>query len=60
MSREQGRNSMSTVHQPSDSGTDPLPPPEVTPYFRRVAEFRRVADQAAAERGWPPEPWPLP
>jgi hypothetical protein len=48
---------MPTVHQPPVT-TDPLPPPEVTPYFRRCAEFRRVVEAEAAARGLPPEPWP--
>lgn len=42
---------MHTVTQPPVSD-DPLPPPDVTPYFRALLE------QAAAERGLPPEPWP--
>ncbi len=48
---------MNTLTQPTVSA-DPLPPPEVTPYFRRLAESRRRAlEQAAADRGLPPEPW---
>jgi hypothetical protein len=45
---------MPTVHQPSD--TDPLRPPEVTPYFRRCAAFREAVDAEAARRGLPPDP----
>jgi hypothetical protein len=45
---------MSTVHQPTVTG--PLPPPEVTPYFRRVATFRAAVDAEAAVRGLPPDP----
>jgi hypothetical protein len=40
---------MDTLHQPSVSDTDPLP--GTIPYFRREL------DQAAADRGLPPEPW---
>jgi hypothetical protein len=46
---------MDTIHQPPGNPADP--PPEVTPYFRRVAEFRRVLDAEAAARGLDPEPW---
>ena len=45
---------MPTVHQPTD--TDPLPPPEVTPYFR-AARYREAYGLAAAARGWPSDPW---
>jgi hypothetical protein len=47
---------MNTLTQPADNPAGP--PPEVTPYFRRVAEFRRVLDAEAAARGLDPEPWP--
>ncbi len=47
---------MPTVHQPSDETTDPLPPPEVTPYFRRCAEVRRAVEAEAAVRGLGPDP----
>jgi hypothetical protein len=45
---------MDTIHQPPVSD----PPPVITPYFRRVAEFRAVLEAEAAARGLPPEPWP--
>ncbi len=48
---------MNTLTQPTVSTTDPLPPPEVTPYFRRCAEFREAVEAEAAVRGLPPEPW---
>ena len=47
---------MPTVHQSPDSTTDPLSPPEVTPYFR-AARYREAYGLAAAQRGLPPEPW---
>ena len=40
---------MPTVHQPPDTAPKPLP--------ERVTIFREAVDQAAAERGLPPEPW---
>jgi hypothetical protein len=46
---------MPTLPPPPDS--DPLPPPGVTPYFRRCAEFRAAVEAEAARRGLPPEPW---
>jgi hypothetical protein len=49
---------MDTIHQPAVSSTDPLLPPEVTPYFDRVAAFRAVFDAEAARRGLPYEAWP--
>jgi hypothetical protein len=46
---------MPNVTQPPDSSTDrPLRPPNVTPEWVAELEFW------AAERGLPPEPWPLP
>ena len=46
---------MQTVPLPPVSAADrPLRPPNVTPLFVELLE------QAAAERGLPPEPWPLP
>jgi hypothetical protein len=42
-----------TIHQLPGKDTDPLPPPDVTPYFRARLEA------AAAALGLPPEPWPL-
>jgi hypothetical protein len=46
---------MTTVPPASASTADrPLRPPNVT------AEFAELLEQAAAERGLPPEPWPLP
>ena len=47
---------MTTVAQPPVSTADlpPLPPPNVTP------EWRAALEEAAAERGLPPDPWPLP
>ena len=42
---------MDTIHQPPDSGTDPLPEWGTIPYFRAVI------DRTAAERGLKPEPW---
>ncbi len=45
---------MLTVHQSPD--TDPLPPPDTTPYFRRCAEVRRAVEAEAARRGLPPDP----
>ena len=47
---------MPTVHQPPDSGTDPLPPPDTTPYFRRCAAVREAVEQEAALRGLLPDP----
>jgi hypothetical protein len=47
---------MPNLTQPTVSDSDP--PPAVTPYFRRVAEFRRVLALEAAARGLDPEPWP--
>jgi hypothetical protein len=44
---------MDTLHHAPDSD----PPPHVTPYFLRLAEFREAVDQEAARRGLPPEPW---
>jgi hypothetical protein len=54
MSHEQGRNNMSTVHQPAGSLPEELPPPDITPLFNEILR------QACAERGLPYEPWPLP
>ncbi len=48
---------MPNVTRPPDNPADPLPPPEVTPYFRRCAEFREAVEAEAAVRGLPPEPW---
>lgn len=46
---------MKTVPSQAVSAADrPLRPPNVTPLFAELLE------QAAAERGLPPEPWPLP
>jgi hypothetical protein len=45
---------MKTLAQPKDSGTDPLPPPGTTPYFRRL---HAAIEQEAARLGLPPEPW---
>jgi hypothetical protein len=40
-----------TIHEPTVSGTDPLPEPGTIPYFRRELD-------AAAERwGLDPVPW---
>jgi hypothetical protein len=47
---------MPTVHQPPDSTTGPLPPPEVTPYFRRCAEVDAAVRLEAAARGLLPDP----
>jgi hypothetical protein len=45
---------MQTVPSPAVSAADrPLRPPNVT------AEFAELLEQAAAERGLAPEPWPL-
>jgi hypothetical protein len=50
---------MPNVTQPPDSDPDPLPPPDVIPYFRlRVARYRRVAERFAAAEGLPPRRWP--
>ena len=46
---------MDTIHQPTDNPADP--PPPVTPYFRRVAEFDRAVEAEETRRGLPPEPW---
>jgi len=43
---------MNTVHQPSDSGTDPAS----ARYFRLLAVHRAV-EAEAARRGLPPEPF---
>lgn len=48
---------MTTLTQPPDSTTDPLPPRGTTPYFLRLAAYREAFDQAAAERGLPPRSW---
>jgi hypothetical protein len=45
---------MPTVHQPTD--TDPLPPPEVTPYFLRCAVVLEAVKAEVARRGWLPGP----
>jgi hypothetical protein len=46
---------MATVAQPPDRTEDrPLRLPNITPLFVELLE------QAAAERGLPPDPWPLP
>ncbi len=47
---------MNTLTQPTVSTPDPLPPPEVTPYFRRCAEVRRAVEAEATARGLPPDP----
>jgi len=39
---------------PVSAADRPLRPPNIT------AEFVELLEQAAAERGLPPEPWPLP
>ncbi len=46
---------MPTVHQPPVTA-GPLPPPEVTPYFR-AARYREAFRLAAAGRGLPLPPW---
>ena len=49
---------MDTVTRGSDNGTDrPLPPPELTPYFRRCERFDREAGRLAVALGLPPDPW---
>jgi hypothetical protein len=46
---------MTTLAQAPDKTADPpLPPPRVTP------EWAAWLEEAAAERGLPPGPWPLP
>jgi hypothetical protein len=47
---------MTTLAQPPAVSADPpqLPPPRVTP------EWAAWLEEAAAERGLPPDPWPLP
>lgn len=45
---------MNTLTRPPDSTADPLPPPEVTPYFRRCAEVLRAVNAEAAVRGLTP------
>ena len=47
---------MPNVTQPAVSDADPLPPPEVTPYFRRCAEVRAAVEAEAAVRGLGPDP----
>ena len=41
---------------PSAPDTDPLPPPDTTPYFRLCADVREAVEQEAALRGLTPEP----
>ena len=48
---------MPNLHQPPVSGTDPLPPSDTTPYFRRCADVREAVEAETAVRGLPPEPW---
>lgn len=47
---------MHTLVPAADIGADPPPPPppDVTP------EWAVLLEQAAAARGLPPDPWPLP
>ena len=42
---------MPNVTQPTVSGTDPLPPPDTTPYFRLCAEVDEAVRLEAAVRG---------
>ncbi len=46
---------MPTENQPPD--TDPLSPPEVTPYCSRAARYLEAFRLAAAGRGLPLPPW---
>jgi hypothetical protein len=46
---------MATIHQPADIAADRL-----LRLDRVTPRWIELLEQAAAERGLPPEPWPLP
>jgi hypothetical protein len=47
----EGLTAMNTLPSPADSTTDPLPPPDTTPYFlRRCAEVDEAVEQEKARR----------